>query len=267
MQNLFMGSLMPTSPSIRKRLASGATMFGTVVTVPSAANVEALVLAGVDWLWLDMEHGPMGLETLQILLAVTNGSGVANLVRVPWNDPVYIKRALDVGADGVIVPLVTSAEQARAAVEACLYPPAGIRGVGLARAQGYGASLDEYLSRANDDIAVVVQIEHKDAVAAIDEIAAVPGLAAALIGPYDLSGTMGLLGQVDHPEVQQAVDRVIASCRAARLPVGMFVPNADQAVARAGEGVQLLAINVDINMFRQAYTDAFASAKAAVGSE
>ena len=258
---------MPASQSIKAKLASGATLFGTVVTVPSPANVEALVIAGIDWLWHDMEHGPLGLETVQTLLAVTQGSGVANLVRVPWNDPVCIKRVLDLGADGVIVPLVTSAAQARAAVQACLYPPAGIRGVGLARAQRYGASLDEYLRTANDDVAVVVQIEHKDAVAAIDEIAAEPGLAAALIGPYDLSGTMGVLGQVDHPEVQGAVDKVVASCRSAKLPIGMFVPDARQAVARAGEGVQLIAINVDINMLRQAYSDALAEAKAGVGRD
>lgn len=252
---------MHSKPSIKERLASGEVVLGTVVTVPSPTNVEALVLAGVDWLWLDMEHSPIGLETLQTLMAVTNGSNVANLVRVPWNDPVYIKRVLDAGADGIIVPLVTDAAQARSAVEASLYPPQGIRGVGLARAQGYGATLNEYLQQANDDVAVVVQIEHQAAVEVIDEIAATPGLAATLIGPYDLSGSMGLLGQVGHPRVQEAVAKIVASCRAAKLPIGMFVGDADQAAARAAEGIQLLAINVDINMLRQAYTDALTSAR------
>ncbi len=252
---------MAKPDSIKARLAAGEVVLGTVVTTPSPALVETLVVAGVDWLWLDMEHSPLGLETLQTLLAVTSGSGVANLVRAPWNDAVHIKRILDAGADGVIVPLVRSAADAEAAVEACLYPPAGIRGVGLSRAQGYGATLDEYLDCANDDVAVVVQIEHKEAVDNIAAIAATPGLAAALIGPYDLSGSMGLLGQVDHPDVQGAIAKTVAACRSAGLPLGMFCGDAAQAAARAAEGVQLIAINVDINMFRQAYTHALADAR------
>ena len=256
---------MAQTAPIKSRLAAGETLLGTVVTVPCPSLVEALGIAGMDWLWLDMEHGPMGLETLQTLLAVASGKGVANLVRVPWNDPVHIKRVLDVGADGVIVPLVTSAGQAAAAVEAFLYPPQGIRGVGLSRAQGYGASLDAYLGSANDEVAVVVQIEHRDAVEQIEAIAATEGLAAALIGPYDLSGSMGLLGQVDHPRVQEAVDHVIRSCRKAALPLGMFVPSPAQAAARAAEGVQLLAIDVDINCFRRSYTDALVEARGLIG--
>ena len=257
---------MSGKPSVGSRLSAGDVLIGTVVTVPSPAHVEALVIAGVDWLWFDMEHGPLGLETLQTMLAATNGSRVVNLVRAPWNDPVHIKRILDVGADGVIVPLVTTAADARAAVQACLYPPAGIRGVGLARAQRYGASLDEYLRTANDDVAVVVQIEHREAVERIDAIARTPGLTAALIGPYDLSGSMGLLGQVGHADVQRAVGTVVQSCRQAGLPLGMFVGDATQAVERAAEGVQLLAIDVDINRFRQSYTDTLAEARARMGA-
>jgi len=256
--------MAPAIP-LKARLARGDVLFGTVVTVPCPTNVEAMVVAGVDWLWLDMEHSPIGLESVQTLMAVTNGSQVVNLVRVQLNDPVQIKRVLDLGPQGVIVPMVNSAAEAAAAVQACLYPPDGIRGVGLARAHGYGATLADYLGRANDEIAVVVQIEHIDAVRAIEDIAATPGVAAALIGPYDLSGSMGLLGQVDHPDVQAAVDRVLSACRRAAMPVGMFVGTKEQAAARAAEGVQLIAINVDANMLRQAYAEALQWTRQAAG--
>src|SRR5206468_8793453 len=143
----------------------------------------------------DLEHAPLSLERAQQLIQAVAGQA-GTVIRVPWNDAVHIKRALDLGCDGVIVPQVRTAEEARQAVAAAKYPPAGVRSVGIARAQQYGMKLQEYVVSANDKVAVMVQIEHVDAVPHINEIIGVSGVDAIVIGPYDLSASMGRPGEI-----------------------------------------------------------------------
>ena len=165
---------------------------------------------------------------------------------------VPIKQALDIGAAGVIVPLVNSAAQAEQVVRLARYSPLGVRGVGVGRAQGYGLRLQEYLASANDRVAVIVQVEHIDAVAQIEAIASVPGIDGVMVGPYDLSASLGRLGDVAHPDVQAAVDRVTAACRDAGVPLGVFGVSAAAIQPYVARGYTLLVASVDALLLGQA---------------
>jgi 2-keto-3-deoxy-L-rhamnonate aldolase RhmA len=167
------------------------------------------------------------------------------VVRVPANAEVWIKRVTDLGPDGIIVPQVNSAEDAARAVRWAKYPPQGTRGVGIGRAHGYGLGFDAYVARANDELAVIVQAEHVEAVRHIDEIARVPGVDAVLIGPYDLSGSMDKIGQVGDPEVQAQIERVRAVCQAAGMPLGVFGAGADAVRPYLAQGYRLIAVGMD----------------------
>ncbi len=188
----------------------------------------------------------MDIESVQRNCMATKGSDVAPMVRVPWNDPVMIKRVLDAGAAGILAPMVRSAEDVVRAVEACLYPPAGIRGFGPRRPANYERNFAEYIANANDHIVIWVQIEHIDAVNAIDEIVSVPRLDGVFVGSNDLSGSMGLLGQPRHPQVLAAIDRVIAAARGAGVPMGIAGPAAPvDANAWLEKGVQFMTLGGD----------------------
>jgi 2-keto-3-deoxy-L-rhamnonate aldolase RhmA len=228
----------------RARLRGGEKLYGTMVTLASAASAEVLASLGFDWLFIDGEHGPLETRELaEILQAVSHKT--ACIVRVPEAAEVPIKRALDLGAHGIIVPQVNSAEQAAAVVRWSRYAPEGARGVGLARAHGYGQSFREYLARANDEIAVVVQAEHARAVDNIEAIVAVPGVDAVLLGPYDLSASLGRMGEIDHPDVVGAIRRVTGACRAAGMPLGYFGVTAAAVRPYAKLGYTLLVAGVD----------------------
>lgn len=134
------------------------------------------------------------------------------VVRVPWNDEAHIKKALDIGATGIIVPLVNTVEDAKRAVDRCKYPPQGVRSVGITRARRFDLDFDGYMQRANDEVAVIVQIEHVDAARNIDAILDVPGIDGVFVGPFDLSGSMGKPGKINDPEVQQAIRDIIRAC-------------------------------------------------------
>ena len=197
--------------SFRQRLKRGDTLIGSLLQMPLPECAEIFVQAGYDWLFVDMEHSPMDARAaLNILTAVD--SRVPCVVRVPWNDEAYIKKALDIGATGIIVPLVNTVEDARLAVARCKYPPAGIRSVGITRAQRYDLTFDDYMQRANEDIAVIVQIEHVKAVSNIEGILDVPGIDGVFVGPFDLSGSMDKPGKINDPEVQAAIQRVVQAC-------------------------------------------------------
>ena len=228
----------------RARLKGGQTLLGTMVTLASAASAEILAAAGFDWLFIDGEHGPLETRELtEILQAVSHKT--ACIVCVPQAAEMPIKRALDLGAHGIIVPQVNTAEQAADVVRWSRYAPDGARGVGLARAQGYGQSFREYLRTANDEIAVIVQAEHALAVDNIEAIARVPGVDAVLLGPYDLSASLGKMGQIDDPVVVAAIRRVTAACRAAGMPLGYFGVTAAAVLPYAAQGYTLLVAGVD----------------------
>jgi len=169
----------------------------------------------------------------------------AAVVRLPSQDEVYVKKALDIGVDAIMVPQVRSSAEARRIVQLCKYPPQGIRGVGLARAQGYGTTLKEYLNEANEKVGVIIQSEHIDAVNEIHTILSVKGIDAVFVGPFDLSGSIGKLGDISHPEVTDAIMRVVGACKEKGIASGIFAGTSEQAVRWSNEGVGLLAIGID----------------------
>jgi 2-keto-3-deoxy-L-rhamnonate aldolase RhmA len=232
------------SHEFRARLKRGEPLLGTMVTLASAASAEVLASVGFDWLFIDGEHGPLETRELaEILQAVSHKT--ACIVRVPQAAEVPIKRALDLGAHGILVPQVNTAAQAADVVRWSRYPPDGERGVGLARAQGYGQSFREYLRSANDEIAVIVQAEHARAVDNIEAIVKVPGVDAVLLGPYDLSASLGKMGQVDHPDVVAAIARVTDACRNSGMPLGYFGVTAAAVRPYVERGYTLIVAGVD----------------------
>jgi 2-dehydro-3-deoxyglucarate aldolase/4-hydroxy-2-oxoheptanedioate aldolase len=228
----------------RTRVRRRDLLIGPLITLGDPAVAETFALAGCDWLWLDLEHAPLGLDRLQQHVQAVAGRA-GTVVRVPWNDPVHVKRVLDVGCDGVIVPQVRSADEARAAVAAAQYPPAGVRSVGIARAQRYGMSLNEYVQTANDGVTVILQIEHVDALPRAADILAVSGVDAVIVGPYDLSASMGLPGQIAHPDVVAAVAAIADACNRAGTPWGVFAPDAASARVQIARGATLIAVGTD----------------------
>lgn len=219
-------------------------LVGPLVTLGSPEVAELFVHVGFDWLWIDLEHAPLSLERAQRLIQAVAGRA-GTVIRVPWNDAVHIKRALDLGCDGVIVPQVRTAEEARQAVAAAKYPPAGIRSVGIARAQQYGMSLQDYVLSANERVTVIVQIEHIDAMPHIGEILSVPGVDAVVVGPYDLSASMGRPGEFSHPDVERVIATLADACNERQLAWGAFAPDAATARAHAARGATMLVVGTD----------------------
>jgi 2-keto-3-deoxy-L-rhamnonate aldolase RhmA len=231
----------------RARLKRGERLLGTMITLASPSAAEVLAGVGFDWFFIDGEHGPLETrELLAILQAVSHRA--ACIVRVPAADEVAIKKVLDLGAHGIIVPQVNSAEQAAAAVRFARYAPEGTRGVGLARAHGYGQRFAEYLESANREIAVIVQAEHAAAVDDIESIVAVAGVDAVLLGPYDLSASLGTMGKVNDPAVVAAIRRVTDACKAARMPLGIFGVTAAAVKPYVAEGYSLIVAGVDTTL-------------------
>jgi 2-dehydro-3-deoxyglucarate aldolase/4-hydroxy-2-oxoheptanedioate aldolase len=237
--------------NFRSRLARGELLVGTLVSLSSPEVTEILSTAGFDWLFIDLEHSPMDARDAQALLQAAGGR-VDCVLRVALNDEIWIKKALDTGCAGVMIPQVNSAEDARKAVQLSKYPPQGRRSAGLARAHGYGVNLQAYYDSANQGTAVIVQIEHSEAVRNIDAILSVEGIDAALVGPYDLSASMGLIGQVEHPEVQAAITRVKEACQRRGMPVGIFVGGPERAKGYIQDGFRLVAVSTDTLLLVQA---------------
>jgi 2-keto-3-deoxy-L-rhamnonate aldolase RhmA len=228
----------------RARLKRREKLLGTMVTLASAASAEVLAGLGFDWLFIDGEHGPLETRELNdILQAVSHKT--ACIVRVPEAAEVPIKRALDLGAHGIIVPQVNTPQQAADVVRWSRYAPEGARGVGLARAHGYGQSFREYLAAANREVAVIVQAEHERAVENIEAIVRTPGVDAVLLGPYDLSASLGRMGEIDHPDVVNAISRVTDACNAVGMPLGYFGVTAAAVQPYAARGYTLLVAGVD----------------------
>ena len=205
------------SGDFRMRLHQGELLAGTLLTLASPEVAELLAGVGFDWLFVDAEHGAFDVRSIQ---AVLQGAGRETpcLVRVPALSEAAIKQALDTGAAGVIVPMVNTAEQAELAVRWMRYPPLGARSLGIARAQGYGLRLREYLQSANDRLVLVAQAESAEAVHNIEAIVRVPGIDAVFVGPYDLAGSLGHPGEPGHEEVCGAIERIAQACRAAGMP-------------------------------------------------
>jgi len=237
------------TPSFRTRLRSGERLVAPLLTLNAPAVTELMAAVGFDWLFIDAEHAP--LEPFQMQALLQGAGATPCVIRLPSGDEVPIKKALDIGAAGIIAPQVNSADHANRIVQAAKYAPIGQRGLGIARAHGYGLKVREYLQTANDDIAVIVQAEHRDAVEHIREIVRVDGVDGVLIGPYDLSASLGRPGAVDHPEVQQAIERVRTACAEARLPIGIFGLTAEAVQPYIRQGFTMIVVGVDTVLLAQ----------------
>lgn len=246
--------------TFKARLHAHETLIGPLISLPAPDVSDLLSRAGFDYLWIDLEHSPLDVAHAQAHIQAA-GSRCPCIIRVPEASEAWIKKALDTGCDGVIIPQIRSAAEARAAVAWCLYPPAGRRGAGPTRAHGWGLAFGEYVTTANDALAIILQIEHIDAANDIEAILQTPGVAALFVGPYDLSGSLGLLGQVNHPQVQEAIDRVIAACRAAGMPLGLYVGDAAGARAAIARGFSMIALASDAGLLLAGAQAALAEAR------
>ena len=234
----------------RQDLLQRNVTLGAWMQIGHPACAEIFARAGFDWVCVDLEHGAIDLETMTDIFRTLEHTGCAPIARLPLNDPVWIHRTLDAGAHGLIVPMIKSADEAEAAVREAKYPPRGVRGFGYSRANMHGMDFDASIARANDDIAMVIQIEHKDAIAELDAICEVPGVDGLFIGPLDLSGSMGIVGQMDHPDMVAALDRYRSTCREHGLSAGMHIVRPDDGNIRQAieQGYTLIALGLD-NVF------------------
>lgn len=241
-------------PSFREGLAaSERTLIGMWACSGSPLVTEVAAGSGLDWLLIDMEHSANTLESVLLQLQVVAAYPIMPVVRVPANDAVAIKQVLDLGAQNLIVPMVSSADEARTAVAATRYPPEGVRGVGsaLARSARWNR-VDGYLKESATHTSLTVQIETAAGVAAAAEIAAVDGVDAVFVGPSDLSASMGLLGQQTHPEVIAAVETVFAAVQGAGKPVGVNAFDPTAADAYIAAGADFVAVGADVALLARA---------------
>jgi len=245
---------------LKTRLRERETLIGSLVTLSSPDVAEIMARVGFDYLWIETEHAPMGFVHAQTLIQAVAGRCPC-LVRIPDKEEVWVKKALDTGCDGIIVPQIRSAAEARRIVEWSLYPPDGQRSVGVSRAHGYGMRFQEYVDTANRELVIVIQAEHADAVEDIDAIAAVPGIDAVLVGPYDLSGSLGVLGEVAHPRVRDAIEKVRRACQAAGVPLGIFAPDVAMAREYVEQGFSLIALGMDAFFLWQSAQSALEEAR------
>jgi len=233
---------------VKALIKAGKKTAGAWAQLCSPISAEILARGGFDWILIDMEHAPGDPLTLlaQCQGIAAAGTGAVPFVRVPWNDPVWIKRILDAGACGLMIPYVNTKEEAVRALQACKYPPQGTRGIaGSPRAAGYGRDTVSYLKRANDEIFVMLQVETPQAIENLEEIAEVPGVDALFIGPMDLSTSMGHFGNPGHPEVQAAIATVEAKAKKLGMPLGTISGSWEQAKALYERGYQLITLTSD----------------------
>lgn len=236
--------------SLKLKLKSNTLTIGSWITLAHPSIAEIMAFAGYDWLVVDLEHTTISIEQAGELIRVIDLCGVAPLVRLTSNHPDQIKRVMDAGAHGIVVPMVNSAEDAVRAVAATRYAPQGIRGVGLARAQKFGTGFSDYLKWQKDGPVVIVQIEHKDALEHLEAIFSVQGVDAFIIGPYDLSCSMGMPGEFDRTEFKEAMNQILATGLRMNFPAGLHIVEPDPGRLREiiAEGYCFIAYSVDIRM-------------------
>jgi 2-keto-3-deoxy-L-rhamnonate aldolase RhmA len=242
------------APSFKKDLKEGKLLIGMLQTLPSPEIAEILVSAGFDWIFVDMEHSALDVQSAQLILQAANPCPC--IVRSPSHDVTWIKKILDIGASGIIFPMVNTPNQASSIIRHCKYPPEGTRSVGISRAHGYGSKFKEYVENANDEVSVILQIEHIEGVKNFESIAKIPCIDAIFIGPYDLSGSMGKLGQVHDADVQEQIERVRLICKDAGLPVGIFCSKPEEVKPFIQKGFNLIAVGIDTMYFSQSVSNA-----------
>ena len=248
----------------KEKLARGEAVVGPWITLSDPAVVEIIGRAGFDFLLIDGEHAPFDETGLRNALIACDNTPSEAVVRVRANEEPRIKLALDLGAMGVMVPMVNSVDDARQAVNAAKYPPLGGRGLGPWRAADYYRGYDDYVARADAETALIIQIEHRRAVAAIDDIIAVPGVDAIFIGPADLTASLGRGTDTGNPDTMAAIERVAESCRAAGMAMAIDAAN-PEAIARWGAlGFRFFTISMDVEYLDAGARETAAAARAAL---
>lgn len=233
--------------SLKQKLLHNELTIGTWITIGHPSIIEILSTAGFDWMTLDMEHSAINTETAQDLISHIENNGMVPLVRVSKNEEVVIKKVMDAGAAGVIVPMVKNRDEAEQAVSYVKYPPYGRRGVGLSRAQKYGIGFKEYAKWVQEESVVIAQIEHIDAVENLESILKTEGIDGTIIGPYDLSASMGYPGDYDRKEVKEALDKVERVTRSLNKPLGVHVikPQFKELKEKIDKGYKFVAFSLD----------------------
>ena len=232
---------------LKQKLKNNELTIGSWITIAHPSIVEIMSTAGFEWLTIDMEHSAIDFEKCQNLITVIQANNIKALVRVSKNDEVIIKRVLDCGADGVIIPMINTKKDVQKAIEYVYYPPKGKRGVGLYRAQGYGIKFNEYKKYLQEKIIIIAQIEHVKAVENIENILNFQEIDGIIIGPYDLSASMGYPGEYNRTDVKNAIEKVRKACKKFNKPFGYHVIETDykKVKEKINEGATFIAYSLD----------------------
>jgi 4-hydroxy-2-oxoheptanedioate aldolase len=243
-------SASPLNP-LKARIQAGETVLGVFLSTASAQVAQVIARTGLDFFIVDLEHGLADLAAAQAMIAASQGTSLTPLVRVDHIDPVQTKHALDTGAFGVVFPMVRDAAEARLAVASTRYPPAGVRGIGPAFAAArWNLTVPEYLKQANDNLLTVLLIEQREALDGLDAILATPGVDVAFLAVNDLSAALGHPGQINHPEVLAAVERVETAAKKHGVALGGLGLNAERSNALIGKGYRFIAITNDVGLIQ-----------------
>jgi len=254
-----------TPEPLSAQMAKGPVL-GTINLVPNPLIVEQLCAVPLDFVWMDMEHGPLTIHDLSSAVNVCLGSGICPLVRVPCVEDWPVKWVLDQGVRGVIFPFVNSVEEAQQAISSCRYPPVGHRGYFPdVAATRWGTDNDTYVKRANEEICVILQMEHDDAVQQVEQIAALDGWDMLFVGPMDLSSSYGKLGQLDDPTVSGAIDRILKAAHDAGGYAGILAVTPEDVKRRIDQGFDFVCLMPDIGIIAKAIRDYWGEVAKATG--
>ncbi|MGI0078448.1 MAG: HpcH/HpaI aldolase family protein [Nitrososphaerales archaeon] len=231
--------------NLKQRLYAGETCFGTWITIANPDIVEILKQIGFEWFVFDMEHSYLSIETVKTMMQALGSGGPSPMVRIGQVDQLLVKRALDAGSEGLLVPLVNNAEDAERVVRYSMYPPAGVRGAGPGRASQFGMNFSEYLRQANLEIMLCVQIETKEALSNVDEILDTKGIDVGFVGPTDLTISLGLLDDRANPKVMEAMERAIKSCKSHGKIPGTLAVSVEEARKFVKMGFKFVALASD----------------------
>lgn len=228
---------------LRERLRQGEFLLGSHINTSDPTLTECMGQTGIDYIWVDTEHTAIDYQTLQLHLIAARAAGCATMVRVPWNEGFLAKRVLEMGPEAIVFPMIRSLEETKKAIASCQYPPKGDRSFGPIRAAGYGTIGPRAFAK-QEGPCCLLQIEHMDAVQILDQLLDLPGLDGLILGPCDLSGSMGILGQLDDPKLNLVMDSVIQKCHDHQIPIGVSLGLADDSALTAWKdrGIDFMSI-------------------------
>jgi len=236
-----------TNP-LRKKLQQGQPAYGVWVTLESPGVTEAFSASGVDWVVIEMEHGQLDWHQVANHVRAVEGTETAALVRIPESQRSFVQRALDIGADGIVCPMIGSREQLESTFQLGRFPPRGVRGVGGERSVKWGLDWERYLANANTETMIIPLLETRDAVENIDSILEVDGLETVFFGPADMSASFGFLGQWEGPGVAEAILDMKEKATSRGISVGILARTSEEAIMRREQGVQMIGLGADVNL-------------------